>query len=490
MFNQWRAQGDRVSSYVDDGIFMARSYEAAIKLRDKVLVDLEALGFCLNRDKVCLEPQQAVTYLGFELRSTPTCYITVGRTKLERVRSDVRGYLQSLRRNPAHRFKGRTLAALVGRLIAMREALPPARLCTRELLRCLWQLPAWEVTGPSSHNSNGKRAQPTRWLQLDYDATVPLTPGAVAELHFWAKRIGDWNGMEYKMAAPSVILYTDASGEGWGGLVQRVLSPAAAAAAQLLMQGQFPIDMSHHSVYTEARGLLEALVTGGAALRGQVVRHRTDNLSTFYLVRNGGCNGKGDLSIIAKKIWWVCMLLDIQLQSEFVGSKVIIHVGADRLSREFDSEDQRLRKRVFRRLWDRWGPFERDLFACPLTAQKYPISGHQLPFFSHVLTQGALGLDALSQEWEVPSYGFPPMRMAGEAVLAALRAPAPTVLILPDWPSQPWSPLLARADVEAVPLGRAMDVTRPGPSGRRRMVEAEATWHNMRLTAYRFSPNV
>jgi hypothetical protein len=57
--------------------------------------------------------------------------------------------------------------------------------------------------------------------QGNFDAEMSLSPDSLAELHWWVNNIGAANKKVYQ-ASPDVILYTDASGAGWGQTLRMV----------------------------------------------------------------------------------------------------------------------------------------------------------------------------------------------------------------------------------------------------------------------------
>ena len=487
----WRRLGIRVSSYIDDFIFFARTEEEAVRIQAIILGDLERLGFLLNKDKIALVPATTVKYLGFMLHSVdadgkPGCFLSAPAKKLATIRTKAENCLHSIKAaanaGRLHQFRGRTIASLVGQIVSLREALPPARLATRALLASLTQLPM--VSVPSSPGRPPVVAR-------DYSASVVLSPLAVAELQFWVHRAADWNGMAWRTSHPSRILYTDASSSQWGAVLDEVtfFNKVLASTTTTLAQGHISATERHDSVYTEATGLLRALVTLNTEIADQVVRHRTDNLSTFYLVKNGGTSS-ADLNSVALKIWMVCSRLNVDLQSEYVGKDVIIHVGADLLSRNLGESDFMLAPSVWQRLWLGFGPFTADRFACPLTRKCDPFTGSPLPFYSRVLTPGCTGVDGLAYTWSCNSYAFPPVNLTFQTLERALASPDPSTVVVCHWPSQPWWPLVLQSQrVRRVDLGLASEVVVAGPiSGRARMVDADATWSSLHLLALVIAP--
>lgn len=278
------------------------------------------------------------------------------------------------------------------------------------------------------------------------------------------------------------VLLTDTSGTGWGGLVHRLLNGAPTGDV-LATQGRFPAGHPRDSVVTEAAGLLAALLEFGSVFQGQVLRWRTDNMSSFYLVRNGG--GRSNLlNLIARKIFMVCAALDIDLQAEHISGTAIIRSGADALSRDLERDDQALTPTVLATLTGIVGPFSVDLFTCERTTLVQ--DGLPLPFYSRFVSSAehCLGLDALAHAWPDRAYGFPPPSIALPTVLRALASPLAVTLILPRWPSQPWWPLLVgNQRVTVIDLGPAAAITQEGPSGNVQLVKDAQSWASLRLIA-------
>lgn len=214
----------------------------------------------------------------------------------------------------------------MGKILALRYALAPARVATRELLACLRQLPLRQTAA-------GHAAR-------DYDASVRLSDGAIAELLFWQDLGQIWNGLQWTATAPDVVLYTDACPGGWGALAVAVERGQEGPVLDW-EQGLQPRNLSDHSIRTELHALLAALISMGEAWRGGTVRHRTDSKGTYYGLCNGGFSTgeHSDLNELVRRIWMASAYLEINIQPEFVGKEVILRSGADQLSRE-EAEDK------------------------------------------------------------------------------------------------------------------------------------------------------
>jgi len=268
----------------------------------------------------------------------------------------------------------------------------------------------------------------------------------VAELRFWAKRLRLWNGFPITPLSVSRVLYTDASGDGWGGLVRRVTARTGEEeAVALRMAGRWADGATSQSVHTELEGLWRALQTLGDAAVGQVILHRTDSTSTFDLLRRGGAKGSPVLTQLVRRIFLYCACHGIHLASDYVGASVIIKSGADALSRLDDVTDCCLCPRLFGQLWDKWGPLTVDMFATFASVQRAP-GGAALPYWGLWADAHTVGVDALTARWDESGelcYAFPPVNLVGKVVRLLVAQPrAAAVLVVPQWPAQWWWPVL------------------------------------------------
>jgi ribonuclease HI len=72
-------------------------------------------------------------------------------------------------------------------------------------------------------------------------------------------------------------------------------------------------------------------------------------------------------------------------------------------------------------------------------------------------------LDAFSLNWQGRRvYAHPPIRMIARTLLRIELEKVETVMVVPDWPSQPWWPRLMEMTWKQVKLGKAEEVLTPG----------------------------
>ena len=141
---------------------------------------------------------------------------------------------------------------------------------------------------------------------------------------------------------------------------------------------------------------------------------------------------------------------------------------ADAITRTERDNDWRLTRSVFCALWTEWGPFDFDLMASAVSAQR-DLQGAQLPFFSRYFCPGSSGVDVLAQPPRTGSlYCFPHRKMV-RAVVAHLStfAGACVTLVTPHAETS-WLPRVREhlRAVQMLPAGAvvAADLT-PVPVG-------------------------
>lgn len=466
LLKRWRSMGIRCSNYIDDFFFAAKPADVLL-VRGRVLADLTNLGWYISAAKCMLQPGTAVKYLGFVVCSLPVPHVRIPDAKIAKLRESLRGILRRGRLLPvqqdrsdqgeladcevagqgAVRVKGRTLARLLGFMQSFRVAIPIVAVATKALQTCVAGLPL-TVQG---------------WL--DYGSSVELSVEALLECRFWYHKVSVWNGAVIKPGTVSRVLYTDASGQGYGGVLHRVANRVVEPALQV-QSGFWESCEPTASVSTELKGLWRALVAAGSELVGQNVLHRTDSISTYYILRKGGCRSSRELDVVASRILVYCAVQGVALSSQYVGADVIIVSGADALSRRQDESDCRLHPELFGKLCSVFGEVQVGRFATAASAQW--LAGRRLPYWGLWADGLAAGMDGLSGDWRgLFNYAFPPVALVGRVLQLVSEQQARVLLIAPKWPSQWWWPQLQAmaaivVDLHKIHVGELFLPTRAG----------------------------
>lgn len=411
----------QIFSFLDDFIVFALSPEELHAVSDVVLDLLRHLGFKINWEKSNLEPSQLIEFLGvtWDLRreelSVPLDKQVVLRTRC----------LEMCQRSVTTR---RELESLTGLMNFV---------ATYVVLGRLHLLPV------------------LMWLNL---STRPCTrdvpvclDGKVRELlSIWMSQ--DFLAQPVPMHAPrpSLTLMTDASLEGWCG----ILLPRKA-------MGAWPANVFHFSMnWKELKAIQLALVDFQFLLRGRTVRLLSDNTTAVSCLRHQGSVKHAHLHSLTTEILVFCRSQSIVLLPEHL--KGVLNVLADQGSRLHPiATEWSLDRGTFGWICGLAPPFQVDLFATRENSQL----GH---FVSPCPDDLAVGFDAFSLNWNrwTCIYLMPPMNCLAEIALRLQEYRGTGVLVAPYWPSKGWFPLLRqRCRGNPLPLPRDLELTQTTSRG-------------------------
>ena len=395
MVRYWRGKGLKAIVYLDDGIIAVKGETAALEASSRVKQDLESAGFVTNTEKSIWVPSQELEWLGFQI-DLHKGEFKVPQVKLEKLKV----LLHEI--HDAYSVQARCLASLLGKIMSMSLALGPVtRLMTRSLYAVL----------------NGKAA----WCQ-----GLVLTPEATEELQFWVGQIMNFNG-QHIWPRPSAVrvVYSDASSIGYGGYVVEH--------GNLVANGHWSAsDAKQSSTWRELKAVRLVLESFQSKLENERVRWFSDNQNVVRIVLHG--SRVPALQVEALAIFAVCVTNHIHIEPEWIPRKQ--NELADYYSHLIDHNDWRLNPAVFEWLDYVWGPHTIDRFADHLNA-------HTQRFNSRFWVPGSEAVDTFTCDWSkennwwcLPVYLIP--RVIRHAQLTKARG----TLIVPQWPSAPYWPLL------------------------------------------------
>ena len=164
---------------------------------------------------------------------------------------------------------------------------------------------------------------------------------------------------------------------------------------------------------------------------GEEIRLLTDNTTALAYVRHMGGTVSPRCNEVARQIWeWAERNQNWLTIAHIPG---VENVLADFRSRHFNDDiEWELSGKIFRKICDVLGTPEIDLFASRINHKlDYFVSWHPEP--------GAWRHDAFSFPWTyIDFYIFPPFSVVGKVVSRALSMDTEGVIVVPDWPGQPW----------------------------------------------------
>ena len=192
------------------------------------------------------------------------------------------------------------------------------------------------------------------------------------------------------------------------------------------------------------------------------VRWFSDNQNVVHILQAG--SRKPNLHAIALKVFNMAIQYQIRLEPEWIPRE--LNEKADLLSRVIDYDDWFINPAVFMWLDTIWGPHTVDRFA--------DHNNCQLPRFnSRCWNPGAEAVDAFTVNWsEENNWWCPPVSLVARVVKHAQVCRAVGTLIVPEWPSAPFWPVLHPlanqfahfvVSVQELPLSESLIL--PGLSG-------------------------
>ena len=181
------------------------------------------------------------------------------------------------------------------------------------------------------------------------------------------------------------------------------------------------------STYRELKATLYVLASFADQLKGKVVKHHSDNQNVMRVLFNG--SKKQALHKVVLSIFNLCIDDKINLLPEWVPRDN--NVIADLASKSIDRDDFMLHP---------------DIFAAldTLLTDSVHFRSRQLPRFnSRWANPCSKGVDAFSFRWDNENnWLFPPPKLIPRVLQHLAFSKAEGILIVPEWPSAHWWPLV------------------------------------------------
>lgn len=398
LVSSWaHARGIRLLRYLDDWLILASSAEELTSKVNQVLLLCHDLGIVINKEKSDLEPKQQVKYLGMWIdsqvvRAFPT------EARIDNLRMVVRSFLSS----PSPRAK--EWQVLLGHLSSLEKLVPHGRLRMRPL-----QL---ELR--------------SKWSRSDsHDRRVPWTPQIARDLDWWTDDRNLRQGVPLEASPPEMLLFTDASLEGWGAHLH-----------ELTASGRWsPQEAKLHINLLEMKAVLMALHAFQDRLLGHTVGLMSDNTTVVAYVNKQGGTVSSSLFLLTREVLMWAETHSVSLVARYIpGSRNVV---ADQLSRrgQVIGTEWSLHPLVTKEAFRLWGAPVVDLFASALN-KKLPVYCSLLP------DPLALQEDAFLMQWDdLDVYAFPPFNLIRRVLNRVLNAQRLRMtLVAPCWPQKEWFP--------------------------------------------------
>ena len=398
LVRRWRSMAHHSFVYIDDGIGGASDLISAKAASQVQRTDLKRAGLKANETKSHWEPVQVGEWLGIIINTIAMTF-HVPQRKIDKLRALINSMVNSTS------VVVKDLARLAGQIVSMTLGLGPiARLFTRQMYYRIENRICWNEL-------------------IEVDSSL------LEELQFWLQHVKAFNGyaISRSIASATAVVYSDASATGYGGYLVQIGNKHSAT-------GVWPVseqDMS--STGREMKAILYVLESFRNFLQQQTVIWFTDSSNTVRIVQHG--SSKPHLQNIAVRIFNICFELHIELHVEWLPRTA--NQKADYLSRIVDPDDWSLSKQYFQLLDKLWGPHTIDRFASSYN--------NQVPRFnSRYWNPGTEAVNAFTEEWSLENNWLcPPTYLISRTINKLVRCKAKGTLIIPEWPSAVFWPLVA-----------------------------------------------
>ena len=410
----WRSQGHKIIMYLDDGIAGAKSFEAASNLSELIQRDLNRFGFVIAEEKSQWVPSQEITWLGL-VWDMHSGHLHLTPERLGKLMLSLEQVMSQLS-NGNRAVAVRLLAGIVGQLISAQSVFGQVvRLRTRRAYECIQERLAWK-------------------------GRIYVTIQCEEELIFWLQnsvelnKVGSSFGHLTERQITDLYLYSDASGEGYGGYLT---SSDGERISGTKVYGNWMHDESFQSsTWRELEAVRRVMFSNTDKVSGQSLQVVSDNKNVKHILQVG--SKKVKLNDICLDIVQSCDDNDVTLSASWVPREK--NQEADSLSRKGDNDDWGMQWWVFKMLDEKWGPHTYDRFASSYNRKCDKFS-------SKFWCAGCSGVDALSQSWaRENNWLVPPPNMITVVVKKVFRENLQATLVIPVWKSAPFWPLIYQND--------------------------------------------
>ena len=388
--------------FIDDSLLIAHSEAECIRNLTASLALFEKLGFVIHPDKSVLRPSHTIIYLGFVLDSV-NMTITLTEEKKEKIRNFA---VQLLDMGVC---SVRTLAKFIGQVVASFQGVMYGPLWYRQLEK--------------------NKLQGLKLGHGDYEFTVALSEEAKIELNWWRDYIlSAYNLIDTSHGEPTFVVFSDASFTGWG------------CYCELGKTGghwdNTEIGVSINAL--ELKAGLFALQTFASDKQDIHLRLMMDNTCAVSCINKFGTSHSDSCNAITKQIWDFCIARNIWISAAYVPG--VENTAADEESRKtnIDTEWRLNSDLLAQALGFLDLTPEIDLFATRINSQ-YP------RYMSFKPDPTSEAVDSFSVSWyHLAFYAFPPFCVIPNMLQKICRDKARGVVVVPDWPNQPWYAAVAR----------------------------------------------
>jgi len=394
------SSGHLISGYIDDFFLINETYQGCIDTVNASVNLFDNLGFVIHPAKSVFVPTQQLIFLGFLIYSVQMrVYLTNEET------AKIKAHIQIALNNDPH-VTIESVARILGLFVSSFPAVQYGKLHYRYLE--MDKIEALRV-----HKGN-------------YNSIMSISPKGKEDLQWWYHNIENSFCTIHPLTV-DIVLYSDASLTGWGAALHNTSTG-----------GQWShLESLNHINFLELNAAYFALKSFRVALSSKHVKIMIDNTAAVCIINNMGTCHNYQCNDITIKIWEFCVQNNIWLTAAHLpGSTNLV---ADMESRKHSTKHTE------------W-MLNPNVLSCALKQLNYvPVidlfaSRLNKQFNSYCSFRpdpDAKYIDAFSVSWSNEKfYCFPPFICILRTIQKIKRDHAKGILVVPDWPTQSWYPLL------------------------------------------------
>ena len=398
IFRKARENEATVSSYLDDSFIEGDNLKEARKNVITTVTICDKAGFIPHPLKSQLDPKQTLTHLGFVFNSV-NMTIKVTEKRLQNILKKCDDILYKSKCKK--KVTIREIASLSGCLVASFPGNQYGKLMHRTI--------------------DNYKVKLLKEFRGNFEAKAYVDKNTISEIKTCIKEMPKAFAPIVR-AKPQILLESDSSDIGWGGLIKGNKLETGGCWSQQ--------EIDYKNNYLELKAACFTIQSLCKNTKNVHIQIKSDNTTAVnYLNKQGG--RKFRLNKLAKNIWTWAKQNKIWITAIYLPGKD--NVRADRISRTRHSNlEWTINKQTFQEIIDKFGKPKIDLFASRLNnkLEKY-ISWKPDP--------KAVATDAFSVEWGKKfSYAFPPFNQIGKVIQKAIREKTKIIIVCPVWPTQPW----------------------------------------------------
>jgi ribonuclease HI len=415
--------GARLVAYMDDVLLMFSDRSTAVTQTREIATFLQELGWTLAIEKCELQPVQEITFLGWRwnLRNATVTMPTARRRELI---ASLKHWITYSEQRTSRPIK--ELASLIGSLNFLRLQFPDAGLHMRTL----------DTLKVRAVVSKG------------WDGACAPNPSLKGDLLWWSSSIATNRPKKLLLPQISAMMTTDASPTGWGAVLESSGMQQIAFGSWKGKQAQLS---SNAKELSAVRKGLKRFISQGALKQDTALLIRSDNTSTVGDINR--LSAATSLLSYLQKLFTVAKNHRIYLHAMHLPG--VQNQEADSLSRLGEAREYFLKEEIYRVVTAALS-FEPEIDAFASTP--YLPSGTAMEYPG----------DALRTSWSGRRLLLhPPVHLLTKTIAKAYSEEAEAILIVPQWPGQPWASILRKIEQRRRILGSYEETMTPTPRFKR-----------------------